>query len=66
MKGLANPGFPAEIEIEIAAGLAGGLAEQLGIEVAGAHLEGLNQFCRCAQLNSARLSRVLPLPLACR
>ena len=42
MKRLPNPGFPAEIEIEIAAGLTGGLAEQLGIEVVRSHLEGLD------------------------
>ena len=37
-----NPGFPAEIEIEVATGLTRGLAEQLGIEIVRSHLEGLD------------------------
>ena len=42
VKGLANPGFSAEIEIEVATGLPRGLAEQLGIEIVRSHLEGLD------------------------
>ena len=42
LKAALHPGLAAEQRIEIAAGSAAGGAQQLGVEVVGPHLEGLN------------------------